>query len=114
MEVNTVFHIDDVAKWGLLLRNIQNLLKETRNSTAELEVVANAGAVEFYTGTEDKRDATLIRSLAESGVRFVACKNALNGMGIQEDKLIPFVETVPSGMLELIEKQSGGYAYIKL
>lgn len=113
MEIKAVFHIDDNAKWGLLLRNAQNVLKEVGVRDSKLEVVANAGAVEFYTGSADKREAELIRSLAEAGVRFVACRNALNGIGIQDDQLIPFVEIVPSGVLELIARQSEGFAYIK-
>jgi intracellular sulfur oxidation DsrE/DsrF family protein len=113
MGVKAVFHIDDNTRWGLLLRNIQNVTKEVGSENSNLEVVANAGAVEFYTGTPDKRDAELIRDLAGKGVRFIACRNALNGMGIRDDQLIPFVEIVPSGVLELIARQSEGFAYIK-
>ena len=113
MEIKAVFHIDDNTRWGLLLRNVQNALKEINEDNPDIEVVANAGAVEFYAGTSDKRDAELIRDLAKKGIRFIACRNALNGMGIQNEQLISFVEIVPSGMLELITKQNEGFAYIK-
>ena len=113
MEVKAIFHIDDNTKWGLLLRNIQNAVKVSNVESPDIEVVANAGAVESYIGTPDKRDAELIRDLAKKGIRFIACRNALDGVGINDEQLIPFVEVVPSGMLELIAKQNEGFAYIK-
>jgi len=41
------------------------------------------------------------------------CKNALMAYKIKKDDLIYFIDVVPVGILELINKQSKGYTYIK-
>jgi len=46
-------------------------------------------------------------------ISFVACNNALIANDINKDDLINFIDVVPVGILELINKQSEGYAYIK-
>jgi hypothetical protein len=42
-----------------------------------------------------------------------ACNNLLIGVNIQRSELLPFVNVVPIGVKELIEKQLDGFAYIK-
>ena len=113
MIVKVVFHIDELSKWGLLLRNVQNLTKAIDLKSSRIEVLANSKAVEFYAGATQNEDTILMKKLAHSGIRFVACNNALKGMGIQMQQLPQFVEVVPVGVLELIEKQAENFAYIK-
>lgn len=113
MTVQVVFHIDENAKWNLLLRNIRNLCREYDPKASRIEVVANAEAVKFYASPANVDEAENLRELAGKGVRVAACANALRGMGIAAEKLPPFVEVVPSGVGELIRRQAEGYAYIK-
>jgi intracellular sulfur oxidation DsrE/DsrF family protein len=47
------------------------------------------------------------------GVKFVACNNALMANNIEKHNIIHFVNIVPAGVLEILVKQSEGYAYIK-
>ncbi|MDD4474415.1 MAG: DsrE family protein [Eubacteriales bacterium] len=54
-----------------------------------------------------------MESLNTKGVKFVACNNALMANNIDKYNIIHFVDTVPAGVLELVVKQSEGYAYIK-
>ena len=54
-----------------------------------------------------------MEKLNSKGVKFVACNNALISYDMKKDDLIHFVDIVPVGILELINKQSEGYAYIK-
>ena len=56
---------------------------------------------------------TVIQNLSNLGVNFVACNNAMKAMGIEQKQLTPFVKIVLVGVLELIERQAEGYAYIK-
>lgn len=113
MTCKVVFHIDELSKWSPLLRNVRNLTEASGLKNAQIEVLANSEAVGFYADPTSNADSNLMRQLAEAGIRFVACNNALKGMGIAGEQLPPFVEVVPVGVLELIEKQSKGYAYIK-
>jgi intracellular sulfur oxidation DsrE/DsrF family protein len=113
MIVKTIFHIDEISKLGLLLKNVQNLTQAVELSGSQIEVLANSEAVKFYVATTQNADMALMKELAHSGIRFAACNNALNGLGIQREQLAQFVEVVPVGVLELIERQAEGYAYIK-
>lgn len=113
MTVKVIFHIDESSRWGLLLKNVQNLTKVVDPKSARIEVLANSEAVEFYAGSASDGDKGLMQGLSKAGVRFVACNNALKGMGIAKEQLLPSVEVVPAGVVELIEKQSQGYAYIR-
>lgn len=113
MIVKVVFHIDENPRWSLLLKNVQNLAQVVELSTSQIEVLANSEAVKSYVATNQNLDMSVMKELAHSGIRFTACNNALKGMGIESKQLAPFVEVVSVGVLELIERQEDGYAYIK-
>lgn len=113
MQVNVVFHIDESEKWGLLLGNVQNLLRELAPEGSRVEVVANAGAVQQYVNGGPAPLLSAMRDLAAEGVVFAACRNALRGLGIPPEQLAPFVRVVPAGVLELARLQAEGCAYIR-
>lgn len=109
-EIKVIFHVDEMSKWQLALKNISNLLKAVDAEKSNIEVVANSEAVKFY--TEDNKDKTLM-DLSENGVKFAACNNALKSLNIKKQNIFDFVEVVPVGVLELTNRQQEGYAYIK-
>ncbi len=43
----------------------------------------------------------------------VVCENTMRQKKIQKSQLLPFLETVPMGIGEIILKQEQGWAYIK-
>ena len=113
MTIRVVFHIDENAKWELLLNNIRNMIREVNVDSSFIEVVANSEAVKFYRKAENPNGLETAMKLADEGVRFAACRNALNGLRITQEELYPFVHTVPSGVVELAIRQQEGCAYIK-
>lgn len=114
MEINVLFHVDELKKWQLVLANVTNILNSPHDVTFIVEVVANSEAVSYYDTTKDlARDANTMLNLRERGVRFVACNNSLISNDIKRDNLLDFVEVVPSGVAELAIKQNDGYTYIK-
>ena len=54
-----------------------------------------------------------MKVLEEKGVEFIACNNALVANDLDQSIILGFVKIVPAGVLELVERQSDGYAYIK-
>lgn len=113
-EIKVIFHIDELGKWKLLLKNASNLLHAVDIGKYNIEVLANSEAVKFYIINEDlNAETTAMKELNSKGVKFVACNNALNSFSIKKENLIDFVDIVPVGVLELINKQREGYAYIK-
>lgn len=114
-EQKVIFHIDELKKWNLLLKNVSNLLDAVDINNFNIEVLANSEAVKAYIANNelDLNISYAIERLNHKGVKFVACNNALKTYDIPKDYLMHFIEIVPVGVLELINKQSEGYSYIK-
>ena len=109
MNYSVIFHVDEMTKWELTLKNVANLLEQTQLC---VEVLANSAAVSGYVSSQNPLIASM-QQLDAQGVRFVACNNALKGLGIDRASLPEFIKVVPAGVLELVERQAEGFAYIK-
>lgn len=113
MNCKVLFHIDELSKWELLLGNVKRLTQFADRKTSRIEVVANSEAVKGLVAAETNPYRQPVEQLSELGVLFAACNSALTNLGIQPRQVIPSVKIVPSGVLELTERQADGYAYIK-
>jgi len=114
-EDRVVLHIDEVERWDLVLTNVANLIKAYEEGGVQVEVLANAAAVKGYLSNCAQTGALSDRmnELSGRGVRFVACNNALKANNIKTGELLKYVEVVPAGVRELVERQKEGYAYIR-
>lgn len=115
MNPQIIFHIDEIKKWDLLLNNVNNLLLSYGESAmnVSIEILANSEAVKGYISNSNILNSRITDSLLQGGVKFVACNNALHGMNISKEQIFPFVNIVPAGIRELVDKQIDGYVYIK-
>lgn len=114
MEYKVIFHIDENAKWGLLLGNVENLLIAAEPGHITVEIVANSEAVFGYVPAKnDGRFTSAMARLHQKGVIFTACRNAMRGSNLTEKDLVPFAVPVPAGVMELAVRQAQGYSYIK-
>ncbi|WP_297418203.1 DsrE family protein [Clostridium sp.] len=116
MEYKVIFHVDELSKWNLVLKNVSNLLEAIGNNKFYIEVLANAEAVKSYNAPTEETDlniANFMKELNTKGIKFAACNNALKGFGLKKEDINSFVNIVPAGVLELVEKQMEGYSYIK-
>ncbi|MFD1586846.1 DsrE family protein [Halorientalis brevis] len=89
---------------------VENLL-DADADIDELVVVAQSQGIEAVTAggeTEHK-----VRSLLDAGVSFVACRNTLDTMDLDESDLVDGVDVVPEGAVEVIRLQTEGYAYLR-
>lgn len=113
-ENKVIFHIDELDNWNLLLKDVSILLDAIRNDKFYIEVLATSEAVKFYNSSEIlDTDVSLIKNLNDRGVKFVACNSSLKTYNIKNDNIISFVDIVPLGSLELINKKSEEYIYLK-
>ncbi len=113
MQYKVIFHVDELAKWNLVLSNLSNLVNALKVGDFQVDVLANSEAVRYYESQDSHQDFFKMEKLAQTGVRFVACNNSLRAQKLNPDDLFNFVEIVPVGVLELIEKQQLGFAYIR-
>ena len=112
MKIKALFHIDETEKWKLLIKNVNNLYKALDEPSFEIEVLANSAAVAEYR-KESSGFTQEFKELSEFGIRLCACRNALNEQEINPEELFGFVEIVPVGVKEIIQKQLTGFAYLK-
>ncbi len=115
-KLRVIFHINDPSRWEIALGNIINLLKDVGDDAAEVVVLTNGPSVRGYT---DSNIMEKIKTLAERGVIFKACRNSLKNLCaggevcLNEESLPDFIQVVPAGITELIRHQMEGFAYVK-
>lgn len=93
------------------LRSVQRMLKD--EPKAQIEVVCHAAGIQLAERARTEHPDA-VASLMKQGVRFVACENTMKMNSIKKENLMPGVDTVPSGAVEVVRKQfREGYAYFK-
>jgi intracellular sulfur oxidation DsrE/DsrF family protein len=110
-----VFHLDWDQEERLLLalENTKNLFKEISPQQCSVQMVANGKAVNLFRKDRAGKYGSEMEALHKQGVRFKACKNAMARNKVEESDLLAVCEVVPAGILELIDLQHEGYAYVK-
>lgn len=103
---------DNPESWGALLNNVENLQKAMGAPETQIEVVAHGKGL----GMMLKKDSALterIQKSAETGVIYAACENTMHRQSIRKEDLLPVVQTVDSGVAEVVRKQEAGWSYLK-
>ena len=111
-----VYHINDSARAGDVLRNIGNELSV--DPTAKIVLVSHAKGVDFLMdGAKDKNGNPYnipVEALAAKGVTFDVCEITLKSRKLRKDQFIPEASFVPSGVGEIAKLQyREGYAYLR-
>jgi intracellular sulfur oxidation DsrE/DsrF family protein len=61
---------------------------------------------------ESKVEPRVTQALTD-GVRVVACENTMHAQKLTKADMIPGIGYVPGGVVELMERQREGWAYIR-
>lgn len=114
MHYDLLVHVDlaDEGRFGMAMTNIINYRKALPEQNYTVVVLANAAAVHFLK-RDDNPHAETVCALAAEGVDFRACQNALNKFAIANGDLLACVTVVPAGVVEVVDLQRRGYAYLK-
>lgn len=105
---------DNHAYFGRLLHHIGAHLTATEGKV-EIRVVNFAGGVTLFQMAKTDEDLRKeIDDLRAKGVRFLICRNTLNGMGLKPEDLyqVRAEDVVPSGVAEIARLQGLGFVYI--
>jgi intracellular sulfur oxidation DsrE/DsrF family protein len=120
---HVVFHVDenDAAKMNLTLNNAANVAKyyEGKGEKVQVEIVTYGPGINML-----RADTSPVAARMETfgmeyeNVSFAACGNTLAGMTKKEGKEPPLlkldnISVVPSGVVQLIERQDQGWKYIR-
>ncbi len=101
----------DAAKWNLALNNARNLQADLGAANVDIEIVAYGPGIGML-----KSDSTVGNRIDEavgSGVKVMACENTMRGQKLTKADMLPSVSYVPAGVVEIMQKQQQGWAYIR-
>lgn len=108
-----IFHVGDAepAKWMVAFNNVFNVRKDLGAANVDIEVVAiNAGIRMLKL---DSPESSRIAEAIKGGVKVVACENSMKGQNVTREDLLPDIGYVAAGVVELMQRQREGYAYIR-
>lgn len=100
----------DTAQQRVLFNQLNNVLTEAPDT--KIEVVFHGFAV--YALLKDTGYfKPQIAALYKKGIVFAVCNNSLKKRNINPARVIPEAIIVPVAILEIVQKQEAGWAYIK-
>jgi hypothetical protein len=107
-----VFQVSDAddKKWNLALNNAKNV-QDDLGTDVDLEIVVYGPGIGML-----KADSPVGNRVADAmkrGVRLVACENTMKAQKLVQADMLPAIGYVPAGVVELMQKQQQGYAYIR-
>lgn len=100
------------ATWEAMVGNIENALNDLGPET-NIEVVGHGNGIAFLK-TANHKDLSKLEALHKKGVLFIACENTMRKKNIKKQDLLPFANTVSSGVGYLIKRQAEGWSYIRV
>jgi uncharacterized protein len=101
----------DPGKWNLALNNARNLQADLGAANVDIEIVSygpGIGMLQANSAVASRVDEALT-----SGVKVVACENTMKGRNLARSDMLGGVGYVGAGVVELMQKQQQGWAYLR-
>jgi intracellular sulfur oxidation DsrE/DsrF family protein len=101
----------DPAKWNVALNNARNIQADLGAANVDIELVAygpGIGMLKAESVVGNRVDEALA-----AGVKVLACENTMRNQKLAKDDMLPKVGYVASGVVEIMQKQQQGWAYIR-
>ena len=102
---------NDPAKWDAALINAKNVRKEFPREKMDIEIVAYGPGLEMFKNSS--RIKSRLDEATQAGVKLLACGNTMKLTNTAKTDLLPTVEVVKAGVVEIMQKQQQGYSYIR-
>lgn len=101
---------EDPAIWRQALNNAMNVQQDL-GQNAQIEIVAHGPGLKML--SRNSSVSNRLTTASGKGISLVACGSTMKKAGMTARDLHPLVRVVPSGVLEIIQKQKQGWAYVK-
>ncbi len=111
---HVVFQLSEESgpAWGALIVHVNNTMKGlAEDGGSEVEVVFYGPGVLMLKKSNSEFEERL-KQLSKSGVKLIACRNAMNNRNLKTEDLFAFSGEAGSGIAEIVRKQEAGWAYI--
>lgn len=104
---------DSVEKLNLALNNAKNAQNAFGPDNIEIELVVFGGGVQTLKYYTPAPIAEKVKQATYSGVRIVACENAMRAAKLRPSDMLREVRYVTSGVAEIVEKSTRGWVYVR-
>jgi intracellular sulfur oxidation DsrE/DsrF family protein len=101
----------DPAKWEMALINARNVRKAYGDKNVGVEIVAYGPGLKML--RSDSAVASGLKEAKQNGVKLLACGNTMRMTNTTLEQLDHEVDVVPAGVVEIMERQQDGYAYVR-
>lgn len=101
----------DPHKWNLALNNADNLQHALGARHTVIEIVAYGPGIAML--KKDSPVASRVTDASLAGIQFKACQNTMRAMHLTKADMVEEAGYVPSGVVEIIQRQQQGYTYIR-
>lgn len=101
----------DTLVYKSIVNQIGNIKKELPQ--AEIEVVCHGPGLNFL----KKSNSGYINAIYKmnlTGLSFVGCEFTMKQKNVAREELVPYAQTVPYGLVEILKKQQENWLYVKL
>ena len=102
---------NDPGKWNLALNNAKNIQADLGAANVAIEIVAYGPGINML-----KMDSAVGGRIGEalaSGIKVEACENTMRNAKLAKADMLDKIAYVPSGVVELMQKQQQGWAYLR-
>ena len=102
---------NDPARWNLALNNAKNIQVDLGAANVDVELVAYGPGIGML-----KSDSVVGSRIAEAlgaGVKVVACDNTMRGQKLAKDDMLAGIGYVGAGVVEIMQRQQQGWAYLR-
>lgn len=98
---------------NLSLNNAKHAQESFGPDNIEIEIVVYGGGVNTLKYYMPTLLAEKVKQSIYSGVRIVVCEHSLRAAHLRASDMLPDVRYIPSGITELVEKQTQGWSYVR-
>lgn len=108
-----VFQVSDAdpKKWSLTLGNVKNAQEGLGAANVTIEIVCYGPGVNMLKA--DSEVAARVQETMQAGINVFACQNTMRGMHLQPTDMVDKIGFVPAGVVEVIKRQTEGWAYVR-
>lgn len=99
------------AIWGLALNNAENIQEALGKDNVNVEIVAYGPGINML--KFDSEAAPRLKKASADGVALIACGTTMRKQKLTVKDLDEHIKVVPAGVIEIMNKQREGWAYIK-
>ncbi len=109
-----VFQVSDgdAARWNMTLNIARNVQQELGADKVQVEIVAYGPGIGIGMLKADSPVSGREAQAVKAGVEMVACENTMIALNLTEADMAPSISYVMAGVVQLMKRQSQGWACI--